>query len=128
MNKSVPFSRNSAVQFREVSLTGILDNDHCWQGVEVRGPHTGHEGWATVYTPVGYTLRADNILATIRSRVADTAASCTNVRLYESHAVTSIDRSHTLAKHILSEIHHKVCFIALYLLRESPNYTKVIIT
>ena len=62
----------------------------------MRGPHTGHEGWATVYTPVGYTLRADNILATIRSRVADTAASCTNVRLYESHAVTSIDRSHKL--------------------------------
>merc|ERR1719189_647622 len=63
------------------------------EGVEVRGPHTGHEGWATVYTPVGYTLRADNILATIRSRVADTAASCTNVRLYENHAVTSIDRA-----------------------------------
>ena len=62
----------------------------------MRGPHTGHEGWATVYTPVGYTLRADNILATIRSRVADTAASCSNVRLYESHAVTSIDRSHKL--------------------------------
>ena len=79
-----------------VPLTGILHNDHCWQGVEVRGPHTGHEGWATVYTPVGYTLRADNILATIRSRVADTAASCTNVRLYENHAVTSIDRSHEL--------------------------------
>ena len=100
-----------------VPLTGILHNDHCWQGVEVRGPHTGHEGWATVYTPVGYTLRADNILATIRSRVADTAASCTNVRLYENHAVTSIDRSHKL--NILSEIQTQSLYLSTW--HHTPN-------
>lgn len=53
----------------------------------------GWAGWSTVYTPVGYILKADNILSHLRKLIHEASTLSSDVTLLENSSVTQIDRS-----------------------------------
>ena len=64
-----------------------------FKGIQIRSKDYGFPSWSTLYTPVGYILKADNILSHLRQKILDAAEKLPNkVRVYENHSVTQIDR------------------------------------
>ena len=65
-----------------------------FKGIQIRDPDFGFANWRTVYTPVGYVMKADNILSHLREKIREAALeSPDQVQLWENTAVTSIDRA-----------------------------------
>ena len=44
-------------------------------GIQVRCEDTGHPDWLSLYSPLGWVLRADNILARLREMIRQLAAN-----------------------------------------------------
>ena len=65
-----------------------------FKGIQIRDPDFGFDNWRTVYTPVGYIMKADNILHNLREKIREAAAQSPHkVELCENTAVTRIDRT-----------------------------------
>ena len=65
-----------------------------FKGIQIRDGDFGFENWRTVYSPVGYIMKADNILNQLREKIREAALeSPDQVQLWENTAVTRIDRA-----------------------------------
>ena len=64
-----------------------------FEGIQLRHPDFGFDSWSTLYTPVGYILKADNILSHLKHKIVEESSNSDNVNVYENHSVVSIDRT-----------------------------------
>ena len=65
-----------------------------FKGIQIRDPDFGFANWRTVYTPVGYVMKADNILSHLREKIREVAVLCPHqVELVENTAVSRINRA-----------------------------------
>ena len=63
------------------------------RGIQIRDADFGFDDWKTVYTPVGYIMKADNILNHLRDKLREAAVKYPeSVRLMENSSVCKIDR------------------------------------
>ena len=64
-----------------------------FSGVQLRSKDHGFDSWSTLYTPVGYILKADNILSHLRDKLCSRAhKDPDNVTILENHTVTHVNR------------------------------------
>ena len=65
-----------------------------FKGIQLRDPDFGFDNWRTVYSPVGYVMKADNILSHLREKIREAAVQCPQgVELVENTAVSRIERA-----------------------------------
>ena len=68
-------------------------------GIQIRSEENGFSGWSTIYTPVGYVLKADSILEYLKEKtkklaeILSISESLGSVSILEDQKVFEIDRS-----------------------------------
>ena len=98
MNKMYSLMQSNEIPVQFVDKA-FLDNplyEHTlktFDGIQLRSKDHGFPEWSTLYTPVGYILKADNILSHLRQKILNSEENLPNViKAYENHSVTQIDR------------------------------------
>ena len=98
MNKmySLMQSNQIPVQYVDKAFLDNPINKHTvetFNGIQLRSKDHGFPEWSTLYTPVGYILKADNILCHLRQKILNCEEKIpSRIKVYEDHSVTQIDR------------------------------------
>merc|ERR1719474_249816 len=62
-----------------------------FEGIQLRSKDFGFDNWSTVYTPVGYILKADNILAELKQKISEASTDSKNICYYQNSSVIQIN-------------------------------------
>eukprot|EP00092_Neocalanus_flemingeri_P033115 GFUD01036010.1.p1 GENE.GFUD01036010.1~~GFUD01036010.1.p1 ORF type:complete len:574 (+),score=141.78 GFUD01036010.1:180-1901(+) len=64
-----------------------------FQGIQIRSKENGYEGWKTLFTPVGFIMKANAILNHLREKTKKLAEKNEqSIAVFEDHKVVSIDQ------------------------------------
>ena len=84
------------VDFVDAKFVENPDNGNIsktFNGIQLRSEDTGFPGWLTLYTPVGYIMKANSILNHLRERIKQLAETNKDfITVIEDHKVVSINR------------------------------------
>ena len=98
MNKMFSLMKDNGIPVDYVNKDFVGDPSNSkivktFDGIQLRHQDFGFDSWSTVYTPVGYILKADNILSNLKQNIIEESSKHENVNFYENHSVVSIDRT-----------------------------------